>query len=107
MTHSHSPERADGVGADWALEAFRDAQRAREAADDGNGATWSHLLVEATAAVVSSADETVLSANLTEVQRVVRAWRADLARRSGDARCLSICCNPDAAGFHNAKLALN
>lgn len=24
-----------------------------------------------------------------------------------DARCLSFCCNPDAAGFHNSRLALN
>lgn len=107
MAHSHSPERADGVGDDWALEAFRDATRAREAADAGSGATWSHFLVEAMAAVISSADKTVLSANLTEVQRLTRAWQADLARQRGDVRCLSVCCNPDAAGFHNAKLALN
>lgn len=107
MAHSYSSERVDGVGDNWALEAFRDATRAREAADAGDGATWSHLLVEAMAATVSSADKTVLSANLTEVQRLTRAWQADLARQRGDVRCLSACCIPDVAGFHNAKLALN
>lgn len=107
MAHTHEPKHADGVGADWALEAFHAATRAREAAEDGRGATWSHLLVEATAAVVSSADETVLGANLMELTRITKEWRTDLARRRGDARCLSACCNPDAAGFHNSTLALN
>lgn len=107
MTHVYEPKHADGVGESWTLEVFQHATRTREAAESGQGATWLHLLIEATTAVASSADEMTLSANLMELTRVTKAWRMDLARRRGDVRCLSACCNPDAAGFHNSTLALN
>lgn len=107
MTHVYESKHADGVGESWTSEVFRHATRAREAAESGQGATWLHLLIEATTAVASSADETALGANLMKLTHVTKAWRTDLARRRGDVRCLSTCCNPDAAGFHNSTLTLN
>ena len=107
MTHSRVPEHTDGVGERWAVAALHDATRAREAAEAGEGATWSHLLVEAVASAIATGDLTELNKRLVNVGNVASAWRRDLAYRRGDARCLSICCNPDAAGFHNSTLALN
>lgn len=105
MTHERN--LIDGTGEKWAAEALRDAVRAREAAEAGRGATWSHLLVEAVAATIATGDAAELNRQLVNVNDVVGAWRRDLANRRGDARCLSTCCNPDAAGLHNSKLALN
>ena len=107
MTHSHVPEHPDGTGEDWATEALHSAVRAREAAEAGDGATWSHLLVEAVASAIATGDPTELNKRLVKVTNLTNAWRRDLAYRRNDARCLSVCCNPDATGFHNSKLALN
>lgn len=107
MTHSYTPVHPDGTGEDWATAALHDATRAREAAESGDGVTWSHLLVEAVAAAIATGDATELNKRLVKVNNVAGAWRRDLAYRRGDARCLSVCCNPDAANTHNTKLALN
>lgn len=107
MPHSHEQVHPDGTGEDWAAAALQDAVRAREAAEAGKGVTWSHLLVEAVAAAIATGDPVALNKQLVNVNNVAGAWRRDLAYRRGDARCLSTCCSPDAAGFHNTKLALN
>lgn len=107
MAHSHNQVHPDGIGESWATEALRDAVRAREAAEAGQGATWSHLLVEAVAAAIATSDAVELNRQLTAVATTVSEWRRDLAYRRGDVRCLSLCCNPDAAGPHNSTLALN
>lgn len=107
MPHSYEQVHPDGTGEDWAAAALQDAIRAREAAEAGQGPTWSRLLVEAVAAAIATGDTAELNKRLVNVANTANEWRRDLAYRRGDARCLSACCNPDAAGFHNAKLALN
>lgn len=107
MTHPREQLHPDGTGENWALEALREATASRKAAEAGQGATWSHYLVEAVSAAIATGDAAELNRQLMNVSNVAGAWRRDLANRRGDARCLSACCNPDAAGFHNSKLALN
>lgn len=109
MTHDRN--LVDGTGGCWPAEALAEATRAREAAEADGAVTWSHLLTEKLAVVMTKTDQGELLDSLASLQEVVEDWREMLIKRiTGVAhgpRCLCLKCNSDAPNTHNTKLALN
>ncbi len=105
------PNLIDGTGGCWPAEALAEATRSRQAAEADGAVTWSHLLTEALAVVMTKTDQGELLDSLTALQSVVEDWREVLVKRIvgqiHGPQCLCAKCNPDATGFHNSKLALN
>lgn len=105
------PNLVDGTGGCWPAEALAEATRSRQAAEADGAVTWSHLLTEALAVVMTKTDKGELLDSLTALQVVVEDWREVLVKRIvgqvHGPRCLCVRCNPDAANTHNTKLALN
>jgi hypothetical protein len=108
---THDRNLIDGTGGCWPAEALTEATRAREAAEADGALTWSHLLTEKLAVVMTKTDRGELLDSLTALQEVVEDWREVLVKRIVGTvhgpRCLCLKCNPDATNTHNCNVSVN
>ncbi len=77
-------ELRDGTGGSCMQSALQDAVASRMVADAAGDTTWSHLLVEAMAFVMTETDPGRLVARLKALDGVSADWQAALTPRLSD-----------------------